>query len=254
MIYALLKEVHERSNLDPALVEDICLGNVSDAKASYKLRAAALAAGFPNTSGASTVNRLCASGLKATADIAHAISNNSIAVGIACGAELMSIPRTEEPFDDAVTSQSQEAADCIKPMGWTSENVSHDFNVTREAMDRYAAESFRRAEVAQKAGWYDDEIVPVRTSVKTADGEWKEIALTKDEGIRPGTTFEGLSKVRSAFPQWGGATTGGNASQVTDGGKLRQAIPQSDQRELSLTPNISSRRSTSHEEVNGYKI
>ncbi|KEY67795.1 hypothetical protein S7711_04109 [Stachybotrys chartarum IBT 7711] len=220
LVYALLKEVRERSNLDPALVEDICLGNVSDGKAAYKVRAASLAAGFPNTAGASSVNRFCSSGLKAIADIAHSISNGSISVGIAAGAELMSLggDRLDEPLDDAVTSASQEAADCMEPMGWTSENVSRDFDVLRESMDKFAAESFRRAEEAQKAGWFDDEIVPIKTKVKGPDGEVREVTLTKDEGIRPGTTFEGLSKIRAAFPQWGSNTTGGNASQVTDGG------------------------------------
>ncbi|GJN76344.1 3-ketoacyl-CoA thiolase [Purpureocillium lilacinum] len=219
MVYALLKEVRLRSNLDPALVEDIALGNVSDGKAAYKARAAALAAGFPNTAGAYSVNRFCSSGLKATADIAHSISNGSIEVGIACGAESMSQggDRLEKPFDEAVIAQSQEAADCMQPMGWTSENVSRDFNITREEMDKYAAESFQRAERAQKAGLFDDEIVPITTKIQGPDGEWKEVTLTKDEGIRPGTTAEGLGKVRAAFPQWGPTTTGGNASQVTDG-------------------------------------
>ncbi|KAM4066244.1 3-ketoacyl-CoA thiolase, peroxisomal [Hirsutella rhossiliensis] len=219
MVYALLKEVKNRSGLDPALVEDIALGNVSDGKAAYKLRAAALAAGFPNTAGAYSVNRFCSSGLKATADIAHAIANNSIQVGIACGAETMSEggDRLEKPFDETVLNQSQEAADCMQPMGWTSENVSRDFNIAREEMDKYAAESFQRAEKAQKAGLFDDEIVPITTKIKGPDGEWKEVTLTKDEGIRPGTTSESLSKVRPAFPQWGPTTTGGNASQVTDG-------------------------------------
>ncbi|KAK0390116.1 hypothetical protein NLU13_3689 [Sarocladium strictum] len=219
MVYALLKDVRERSKIDPALVEDICMGNVSDAKAAYKLRAAALAAGFPNTAGASSINRFCSSGLKATADIAHAISNGSIEVGIALGAEQMTIggDKLDKPFDEAVTSQSQEAADCMQPMGWTSENVSNEFNVTRDLMDEYAAESFQRAEKAQKAGWFDDEIAPIKTKIQTPEGEWKEVTLTKDEGIRPGTTKESLGKIRSAFPQWGGATTGGNASQITDG-------------------------------------
>lgn len=126
--------------------------------------------------------------------------------------------RLDEPLDDAVITVSQEAADCMEPMGWTSENVSRDFDVLRESMDKFAAESFRRAEEAQKAGWFDDEIVPIKTKVKGPDGEVREVTLTKDEGIRPGTTFEGLSKIRAAFPQWGSNTTGGNASQVTDGG------------------------------------
>ncbi|KAH8912994.1 thiolase [Coniochaeta sp. PMI_546] len=219
MVMALLKEVKERSNLDPALVEDICLGNVSDGKAAYKLRAAALAAGYPDTTGASSLNRFCSSGLKATADIAHQISAGSIDIGIAVGAEQMTIggDRLEQPFDEAVTGKSQQAADTMEPMGWTSENVSRDFGIKREEMDRYAAESFRRAEEAQKAGWFDDEIVPIKTTIKGPDGEVKEVVLTRDEGIRPGTTAEGLGKIRPAFPQWGPTTTGGNASQLTDG-------------------------------------
>ncbi|AEO58397.1 3-ketoacyl-CoA thiolase [Thermothelomyces thermophilus ATCC 42464] len=219
MIYALLKEVKERSKLDPSLVEDICLGNVSDGKAAYKLRAAALAAGFPNTTSCSSLNRFCSSGLKAVADIAHAISSGSIEIGVAVGAEQMTVggDALEKPFDEKVTCHSQEAVDSMQPMGWTSENVSRDFNITREEMDKYAAESFQRAERAQKAGLFDDEIVPITTTVKDADGNWKEVTLTKDDGIRPGTTVEALSKIRSAFPQWGPTTTGGNASQVTDG-------------------------------------
>jgi len=219
MVYALLKEVKERSNLDPALVEDICMGNVSDSKAAYKLRAAALAAGFPNTGGAVSVNRFCSSGLKATADIANAIAMGNINIGIAMGAENMTIggDALDKPFDELVTQHSQESLDCMQPMGWTSENVARDFGVTREEMDKFAAESFRKAEEAQKAGFFDEEIVPIKVMVKNADGNTEEVTLTKDEGIRPGTTAEKLGKIRSAFPQWGPTTTGGNASQVTDG-------------------------------------
>lgn len=219
-MYALLTHVRTRSNLDPALVEDVCLGNVSDGKAAYKARAASLAAGFPNTSSASSVNRFCSSGLKATADIAHAIACGSIQVGIAIGAESMSAggDAPDKPFDETVTAKTQEAADCVMPMGWTSENVARDFGVSREQMDAYAAESFRRAERAQKDGFFDDEIVEIVTKIMDAEGNLKEVTVSKDEGIRPGTTAEGLAKVRAAFPQWGQTSTGGNSSQVTDGG------------------------------------
>ncbi|KAI1497761.1 3-ketoacyl-CoA thiolase-like protein [Biscogniauxia marginata] len=218
LMYAILKATRERLGFSPDLVEDICMGNVSDGKAAYKARAAALAAGFPNTTGASSVNRFCSSGLKATADIAHQIVTGSIEIGIAAGSESMTIggDSLENPFDEEVTKHSQEAVDCMMAMGWTSENVARDFGLNRVALDEYAAESFRRAEEAQKAGWFDDEIVPITTKVKGPDGE-KTVTLTKDEGIRPGTTAAALGKIRSAFPQWGPMTTGGNASQITDG-------------------------------------
>ena len=79
--------------------------------------------------------------------------------------------------------KNQEAADCMQPMGQTSENVGNDFNISREQQDRYAAESYNRAEIAQKSGWFDDEIVPIVTQVKDPKtGELKTVTLTKDEG------------------------------------------------------------------------
>jgi len=134
------------------------------------------------------------------------------------GAESMSAggDRLEKPFHEDIL-KNQEAADCLQPMIQTSENVGNDFNISREMQDRYATESFRRAEVAQKAGWFDDEIVPITTKVKDASGNVKEVTLTRDEGPRYGTTLESLGKVRAAMPQFGNKTTGGNASQVTDG-------------------------------------
>lgn len=104
---------------------------------------------------------------------------------------------------------------------------SPDFNITRERMDELAALSQQRAEKAQNTGLFDAEILPVDalvlpTGTPAASGgpapSRTKVRVTKDDGIRPGTTKEKLSKIKSAFPQWGnGATTGGNASQITDG-------------------------------------
>jgi len=217
IVYALLKEVVNKSKLDPLLVEDICLGNVGDNRAAYKVRAASLAAGFPHTTAANSVNRFCSSGLKAVQDIANQISCGSIDIGLALGGESMSNAGGRDlPFSPEI-SANQEANDCTQPMIQTSENVGNDFNITRRMQDEYACESFRRAEVAQKAGWFDDEIVPITTKVKDAEGNLKEVTLTKDEGPRYGTTLESLLKIRPALPQFGDKTSGGNASQVTDG-------------------------------------
>jgi acetyl-CoA acyltransferase 1 len=218
IVYALLKQFVEKSKIDPSLVEDICLGNVGDIGAAYKVRAAMLAAGFPHTSAASSVNRFCSSGLKAVQDIANQISNGSIDIGIALGGESMTNSRGGSTTFSPEIEQNQEAADCKQPMIQTSENVGNDFNISRRQQDEYAVESFRRAEVAQKAGWFDDEIVPVTTKVKDPKtGEEKTVTLTRDEGPRYGTTLESLLKIRPAMPQFGDKTTGGNASQVTDG-------------------------------------
>ena len=199
-------------------MEDVCLGNVSDGKAAYICRAAMLAAGFPITAGASSVNRFCSSGLKAVQDVADQIAQGSIDIGIAVGAESMSAggDRLNKPFHEEIL-KNQDAADCMQPMIQTSENVGNDFNISRRMQDEFANESFRRAEQAQKAGWFDDEIVPIKTQVKDKDGNMTSITVTKDEGPRYGTTVESLSKIRPAMPEHGDKTSGGNASQVTDG-------------------------------------
>ncbi|KAF1808157.1 thiolase [Eremomyces bilateralis CBS 781.70] len=219
IVVKLLKEAVQRMNMDPALVEDICLGNVSDAKAAYYIRSASLAAGFPYTTGGSSCNRFCSSGLKAIQDIANQISLGSISCGLAIGAESMSTggDRLNRPFHEEIL-ENELARDCMQPMGQTSENVGNDFNISREKQDRYATESYRRAEAAQKNKWFEDEIVPITTTIKDPkSGEVKTVTLTQDEGPRWGTTYEGLSKIRPAFTEWGNKSTGGNSSQVTDG-------------------------------------
>lgn len=207
-----------------------------------------LAAGYPVTAGANSVNRFCSSGLKAVQDVANQITLGSIDIGIALGGESMSSggDRLPKPFDDAIIKNSKDAEDCMQPMIQTSENVGNDFNISRRMQDEYAVESFRRAEVAQKAGWFDDEIVPITTKVKDPKtGEEKEVTLTRDEGPRYGTTIEGLSKIRPAMPEFGDKTSGGNASQVTDGGMLMSPSVQ----DLSLI-SVSCRH-PSHEALQG---
>lgn len=113
-------------------------------------------------------------------------------------------------------------------MGWTSENVSKDFGITRERMDELAAASHQRAGRAQAEGRFDSEILPLNVlqrptlQATAASGEAAAprvpVTISKDDGIRGDTTSVALGKIRKAFPQWGNSTTtGGNASQITDG-------------------------------------
>jgi acetyl-CoA acyltransferase 1 len=216
----LMQHIIQRSNIDPALIDDICCGNVNDPSIAYKCRTATLAAGVPNTTCVSSVNRFCSSGLQAIQQIAHSISCGAIDIGVALGAERMSQNPDNNglDFSPSVMSASQDAADCMQPMGQTSENVGKDFSISREKQDRYAAETYQRAERAQKSGLFVEEIVPIATAWKDPKtGEEKPVTVTADDGIRYGTTYESLCKIRPAFTKWGDKSTGGNSSQVTDG-------------------------------------
>lgn len=111
-------------------------------------------------------------------------------------------------------NSDSEAKDIMQPMGETSENVAQDFDISREEQDRYAVESYRRAEVAQRKGWFDDEIVPFTVDL---DGRTNSATVSKDEGPRWGTTYEALAKLKPSFSEYGDRSTAGNSSQVTDG-------------------------------------
>ncbi|KIM94662.1 hypothetical protein OIDMADRAFT_207330 [Oidiodendron maius Zn] len=220
LLITLLTAIRERSNIDPALIEDVCVGNVLAVGQTYIARSAVIAAGFPVTTAASICNRFCSSGLLAVQNIANQIISGSIDVGLAVGAESMSgTPDDGAPNMSAKIINHPVASQNTQPMGQTSENVAAQFNISRHAMDAFAASSFQKAEKAQKAGWLADEIVPLNVQWKDPKtGEVSTKIVDRDDGIRYGTTAESLGKIRAAFPQWSpSATTGGNASQITDG-------------------------------------
>ena len=119
-------------------------------------------------------------------------------------------------FSDKVL-ENHEAEDCLIPMGITSENVAKEFNITREAQDAFAAESFRRAAAAQKSGKFVSEIIPVTVKqINPKTEEEFEVVVDADDGIRDGVTAASLAKLKPAFAK-DGSTHAGNASQVSDG-------------------------------------
>ncbi|KAJ5640969.1 hypothetical protein N7528_000594 [Penicillium herquei] len=235
LLISLLTTVRENSKIDPNLVEDVSVGNCLAQGAAYMARSAVLAAGFPVTTAASVSNRFCSSGLLAIQNIANQIIAGSIEVGIAVGAESMSTnadggaPEMAERIKNhPVASQN------YQPMGQTSENVAQQFGISRAEHDKFAAGSYQKAERAQKAGWFEDEIVPIKTQIKDPKtGEVRDVVVDRDDGIRYGTTPESLGKIRAAFPQWEpSATTGGNASQITDGAAALVLMKRSRAQEL----------------------
>ncbi|KAH7348770.1 putative peroxisomal 3-ketoacyl-CoA thiolase [Rhexocercosporidium sp. MPI-PUGE-AT-0058] len=220
LLISLLTSVRENMTIDPSLIEDVCLGNVLAPSQGYVARSAVLAAGFPATAAASVANRFCSSGLLAIQNISNQITAGAIDIGLAVGAESMSTcPDNGAPAASVKITSHPLASQNQQPMGQTSENVAGDFGITREAMDGFAARSFQRAEKAQKEGWTRDEIVPVEVSfTDPKTGISSKKIINADDGIRAGTTAESLGKIRAAFPQWKPSqTTGGNASQITDG-------------------------------------
>lgn len=215
----LFKGILAKSSIDPALIEDVVVGNVANDNAAYGVRAASLAAGIPKETPSLIVNRFCSSGLMAIRSVANQIQAGEIECGLAAGVESMSThPKREIKVNEEISSANQDAADCSMPMGWTSENVARDFNVTRQQMDTYAARSHARASQAQKSGFFREEILPINAITKNEDGSKSYKVVDQDDGIRHGSTPEALAKIRPAFAQWGETTTGGNASQITDGG------------------------------------
>jgi len=228
LLAAVLKGIIEKTKIDPKLVEDISVGNVLPPGGGATIaRMAQLAAGYPTSSSISTVNRACSSGLQAVAQIAAAIRSGFIEIGIGAGVESMTKGTSSQSHRDKVATNcpllkssaphiQPLIADCLIPMGITSENVAKDFGITREKQDSFSVQSHKKAADAQRNGWFDSEIIPVKTVLADKDGNEKEITVNKDEGIRADTNAEGLSKLKPAFTKEG-STTAGNSSQVSDG-------------------------------------
>jgi acetyl-CoA acyltransferase 1 len=132
-----------------------------------------------------------------------------------------------------LTKNGGAAADCLIPMGITSENVASKYGLSRKEQDEFAVLSNQKAAAAQKNGLYKDEIIPITVQVKDKDGNEKTVTVSQDEGIRPDTTLEGLSKLKPAFKQ-GGSTTAGNSSQTSDGAAVVVAMTRAEAKKRGL--------------------
>lgn len=225
LIAECMKALFKKTGLDPKHLQDITLGNVLQPGSGFMVaRMAQVLAGVPYDVPIHTVNRLCASGLEAIAQVASKIRMGYIDIGLAGGFENMSqfemeslVPPTEN-LDDEVF-ETEHARNCMMSMGVTAENVAERYKITREEADKMGAESQNKAVAAQKNGLYKDEIVPIKTFIKKTDKDGNEtkheILVDKDDGMRA-TNVEGLAKLKPSFKK-GGVCTAGNSSQTTDG-------------------------------------
>ncbi|MEQ9555153.1 MAG: acetyl-CoA C-acyltransferase [Rhodospirillales bacterium] len=213
-----------RAGIEPAEVEDVVLGCGMPEGATGKniARMSVVRAGLPVTTGGTTINRLCASGLQAIAVAANRVVMDGLPVAVAGGLESISLVR-----DNAMKNEAKE--DWLlehKPEMWipmidTADLVAERYGVTREAQDAYSLESQMRTAAAQQAGKFDDEIVPLTSRMlvknrETGEVTEQEVTLDKDEGNRPTTTLEALAKLDPVMGP-GKFVTAGNASQLSDG-------------------------------------
>ncbi|KAL0633941.1 3-ketoacyl-CoA thiolase with broad chain length specificity [Maublancomyces gigas] len=220
LLAGVLRGLIERSGIDPSVVEDIHVGTVlAPGGGATEFRAASLVAGFPVETAVYSLNRQCSSGLQACINIANAIKAGMIDVGVGAGVESMSTqygPQAVTEFSELLDSHEQ-AKNCKVSMGLLSEQMAKDRKVPRAAQDAFAASSFQKAEAAQAAGLFDDEIYPLEVNFEDPkSGEITRITVAKDDGIRPGMTAESLGKIRPAFAK-DGSIHAGNASQISDG-------------------------------------
>ena len=213
----------ERAGIEPGEVEDVLMGCATPegATGSNIARQIALAAGCPVTVSGVTINRFCSSGLQTIAMAAQRIIAGEGDVYVAGGVESISCVQNE-----ANTHMIREASllrtkpEIYWPMLQTAEMVARRYNISRERQDEYGVQSQMRACEAAAAGKFVDEIVPITVRMAVADkatGQLgtREVTLSDDEGRRPDTTLEGVSKIRPALP--GGVISAGNASQYSDG-------------------------------------
>ncbi|MBB3637688.1 acetyl-CoA C-acyltransferase [Variovorax atrisoli] len=212
----------QRAGIDPASVDDVIMGCATPegATGSNIARQIALRAGLPITTSGMTINRFCSSGLQTIATAAQRIVAGEGEVYVAGGVESISCVQNEANkhmlADPWLVKNKPEI---YWNMLQTAEQVAKRYNIGRDAMDEYGAASQQRATAALEAGKFKDEIAPITVLAGVADPvlglRTKEVTVENDEGIRPGTTKEGISGIRPALP--GGLISAGNASQFSDG-------------------------------------
>ena len=217
----VLRALVDRSDLDPALVDDVVAGCLSQTgeQALNVGRNAALAAGFPETVPGTTVDRQCGSGQQALHFAAQGVMAGAYDVVIAAGVESMTrVPMGStilngpgKPFGPLMTQRYLPAGGLV-PQGLAAERVARQWALGREALDVYSLESHRRAARATDEGRFESEIVAV--TVETPSGKRQ---FEVDEGIRRDTSMEALAALKPAFLAEGGTVTAGNASQLSDG-------------------------------------
>lgn len=220
-----IKDVLRKTpKLDPHEIEDVVLGCAQPhgPQGQNIARVAAMLAGLPTSVAGTTVNRFCSSGLQAIAQAAHQIVHEGVDAAIGGGVESISLtPRDQDPHPEL----RARLPGLYMVMGVTAEVVAKRYNIRRQVQDEYALRSQQRTARAQREGFFEGEIAPIRVTraildKKTSEAIGKEeVCVDRDECNRPDTTLEGLLALKPHFdPDSGkGTVTAGNSSQLSDG-------------------------------------
>ncbi|MCL4443885.1 MAG: thiolase family protein [Actinobacteria bacterium] len=237
-----LKALIERNKLDPATVDDVLTGCVMQVgeQALNVGRSAVLAAGFPDSVPATTIDRQCGSSQQAAHFAAQGVMAGVYDIVIALGVEGMtrtpmgsSIVRDLGfPFGPTVMSRYADKGGLVS-QGISAEMIADQWNLSREDLDIFSAESQRRAAAATEEGRFENEIIPLK--VRDDEGNLTEEVFSTDEGIRPGSTVEVLGSLKPAFKP-DGKVTAGNSSQITDGAAAVLIMSEEKANALGLRP------------------
>jgi acetyl-CoA C-acetyltransferase len=239
----VIKGLVAKTGIDPALISEVLMGQVLTAGVGQNAaRQAVIKAGLPDMVPAMTINKVCGSGLKATHLAAQAILCGDADIVIAGGQENMSAaPHVLNNSRDGFRMGDAKLVDTMivdglwdvynqYHMGITAENVAKKFNVSRVEQDEFAMASQNKAEAAQKAGKFKDEILPLEIASKKGS-----IVFDSDEYIKAGTTLESLAALRPAFNKEG-TVTAGNASGLNDGAAAVMMMSAQKAQQLGLKP------------------
>lgn len=212
-----VKETLKRANNYDGPIDDVIIGcAMPEAEQGMNMARNIVAlSGLPYTTPAITINRYCSSGLQSIADATYRIQSGQAETIIAGGAETMSLVPMGGHVIRPNVRIMEEMPEYYMTMGHTAEQVAKEFGVSRKDQDEFAVWSHQKAAKAIAEGKFEDEIVKVPVTIYTPEGE-KTIEVTRDEGVRPDTSIEGLSKLRPAF-NIKGSVTAGNSSQMSDG-------------------------------------
>ncbi|MGZ9092820.1 MAG: acetyl-CoA C-acetyltransferase [Rhodoplanes sp.] len=237
-----IKAALERANVQPNEVNEVILGQVLDsAQGQNPARQAAIKAGVPDSATAFGINQVCGSGLRAVALAAQQIQAGDASIIVAGGQESMSLaPHASQlrtgtkmgdvKFVDTMIIDGLTDAFNNYHMGVTAENVARQWQITREQQDEFAVKSQNKAEAAQKAGKFKDEIIPYTISTKKGD-----VVVDADEYIKHGVTMDGVGKLRPAFAK-DGTVTAANASGLNDGAAALIVMSADEAKKRGLTP------------------